>query len=979
MYHRVNCSAAAKKLENGAQLATLPSHLPPAKSSSSCGERWADGRQSAMFPPTTNQPAPGVPERASVHISAEGLFPCAGLSVVAAACSDTVQHQPNAGSRVGGPPTRQWLASAAEAVGPVSAPLTLSHSLIVDHTRSPLVLRRACANAHHLSRQPASYRSRRLILFLFLSQLTPARWLSSSPRGLRSPVTPRQLCTLSSTAPTPIMAQMGLNGGDLTFDFDSRGQPYFRGQAWSVPVYQASSSSQRAELRRNVSPIQTTAHDLAQSTLADHHMMSDWRFQHPEPPLEFPQTQHPAELHYHGSYGVPLQASPVDLIPMTQGPMPTDLQIDNPYLPMAQAMSQVPYNWEEFQSELVNYSTADAGLSMSYQQHSSSPTGSHLEVRSLTSSGSNDGWSMVEPRHSLDFAEQGFVVNPSQTLHNRALSESSYSDFEQHPHSSLAGFEVVPHAMHSPDSDSNPDFEYLNMSPHHRLSIDHGSASSTAVSPNVLVRSIPVPIKKSTSPIRSPGSQGSSSSPGRRGSRKSPIAKATEKTIKKAPQSAKPETEKRVGRRKGPLRPDQRKQASEIRKLRACLRCKFLKKTCDKGEPCAGCQPSHARLWQVPCTRVDIKEIGYFMRDWNADYARHVTLGFSVGNIKGFSDCERTLWITHGYGEMIPVKAREVYVRDDKVFGVDWVETLNKPPTKYEVSTAKLSAGLEGVSTTLLSDYLDRHIDGPGSFERFVDDYFEGTPFLSQMLKTAYSYWARTQFAVIKKALKLILAYCLTVSVTMVEGVPEEEGLIGKIEDETSKFYGKTMAPVMINFQIKQAMADMWRELQKDVLEELSALYSSVYSGDRLKNWPTIFILATVLLAVWECMQFDCHYRTPDPAAVDKFCSDMETTPVGVIVGLFQAISQKLPSFLDWDTAKHHHILGSNPEICKTLTEVREHVTRYGKQAIAWIPRPCSRVSAEPYLRDRSNAKFDRQNFDCLSNKFLARLVIRAN
>ncbi|KAI5295053.1 hypothetical protein KEM56_005724, partial [Ascosphaera pollenicola] len=39
---------------------------------------------------------------------------------------------------------------------------------------------------------------------------------------------------------------------------------------------------------------------------------------------------------------------------------------------------------------------------------------------------------------------------------------------------------------------------------------------------------------------------------------------------------------KRIGKRTGPLKPDQRKQASEIRKLRACLRCKFLKKTCDK-------------------------------------------------------------------------------------------------------------------------------------------------------------------------------------------------------------------------------------------------------------------------------------------------------------------------------------------------------------------------------------------------------------
>ncbi len=123
---------------------------------------------------------------------------------------------------------------------------------------------------------------------------------------------------------------------------------------------------------------------------------------------------------------------------------------------------------------------------------------------------------------------------------------------------------------------------------------------------------------------------------------------------------------------------------------------------------------------------------------------------------------------------------------------------------------------------------------------------------------------------VIRKALKLVLAYNLTQHITMVEQQgSEQQGsetqLDGQIDDEDSKYFGKVVAPVMINFQIKCAMADMWRELQKDILEELSSLYTSVYSGERLKNWPTIFMLATILLAVWEEMQFDCHYRVPDP------------------------------------------------------------------------------------------------------------------
>ena len=33
----------------------------------------------------------------------------------------------------------------------------------------------------------------------------------------------------------------------------------------------------------------------------------------------------------------------------------------------------------------------------------------------------------------------------------------------------------------------------------------------------------------------------------------------------------------------------------------------------------------------------------------------------------------------------------------------------------------------------------------------------------------------------------------------------------------------------------------------------------------------------------------------------------------------------------------------------------------------------------ESYLKTRPDAKFDRADFDCLSNKFLSKLVIRAN
>lgn len=57
----------------------------------------------------------------------------------------------------------------------------------------------------------------------------------------------------------------------------------------------------------------------------------------------------------------------------------------------------------------------------------------------------------------------------------------------------------------------------------------------------------------------------------------------------------------------------------------------------------------------------------------------------------------------------------------------------------------------------------------------------------------------------------------------------------------------------------------------------------------------------------------------------------MSGTPVGVMVGLFSTISQKLPAFSDWDTRKHSAVLGENPNVCDAMTEIKGHVTQYGQ------------------------------------------------
>lgn len=401
--------------------------------------------------------------------------------------------------------------------------------------------------------------------------------------------------------------------------------------------------------------------------------------------------------------------------------------------------------------------------------------------------------------------------------------------------------------------------------------------------------------------------------------------------------------DKKVGKRTGPLPPEKRKQAGEIRKCKACLRCKFLKKTCDVGNPCSGCRPHHARLWQVPCTRMSIQDVGYFEQDFVKYMDKRIDLEDITKDIMGEYDVPIGIWVSHGFGKAIQVQTHQFWVKDSKSYQVQWTEERHSSKPKYFTApTAMLKPLDESISEDVMSSYVDSHIDGDGGFERFVDQLFDGTKFITEMLKTVYRYYETTKLPIVRQALKLMVAYNLTTVITIAETLPEGAQWDGQVEDPDSNNFGRRVAPRMVNFKIKKALTSLWRGLMKEVLNELASLYTGVYTGNKLKHWPTIFMLDTVLLAVWEEMQFDYHYqaeRVDDSEAPRRFCHDMEGIPVGVIVGLFLAISQKMPTFLEWDNTKHHHVLQNDIPACSAMTEVRKHVEKHGKfeSCLFWL------------------------------------------
>lgn len=393
------------------------------------------------------------------------------------------------------------------------------------------------------------------------------------------------------------------------FDYDLRYPPYTSRISWPIPIATEQHASRTAPHQRNANPntmkrsttplqsqvYQHSINHLAQHQPQAHEYIPDWRI----PQQQTAHLGYPLDgsfgrddgysQQFTESYAMPYQASPTDYA-STQGQYDSSLPLNTSYLPLTNPLdSSMAFDYQDCSNDLLAYPVSNglSDMSLPLQNLPNSPTDTALEVRSLSSS--DNGWTSIDYQHpSLDGSYQdrqmGAIFNPEETLHGRTFSDSSYSDVErQSRHSWGSGYIDIPqHAIGSPGSDpgdsSGLEFHSPYLSNHSESPVI--KQEEQPIRPIVTSSMVKPPkIKTSSSPQRSPTSTGRVSPPDRRQPKKNPNGKATKPTIRRQSQVVKVETEKRVGRRKGPLRPEQRKQACEIRKLGACIRCKFLKKT----------------------------------------------------------------------------------------------------------------------------------------------------------------------------------------------------------------------------------------------------------------------------------------------------------------------------------------------------------------------------------------------------------------
>lgn len=418
--------------------------------------------------------------------------------------------------------------------------------------------------------------------------------------------------------PSAIMADVDLPADLAAFDYDSSGiryPSYTSSVSWPIPFPGEQNASRTAPqqrsanantMKRSTIPLDSQAYQQSMGQLPQQQSqapgyLQDWRLPQQTNAqfgysldgsfgrdLPYPQQYDT------GSYAMPYQTSPTDYV-SSQGQYDPNISLETPYLPLTNPLhNSMPFEYQDFSNDLLGYPGSNVisnglpDMSLPLQNLPNSPTDAALEVRSLSSS--DNGWTSVDyhQRQSSDGSYQdtqmAAIFNPEETLHGRTFSDSSYSDIERSRYSWGSSYVDVPqHAIGSPGSDpgdsSGLEFHSPELSKQSTSPIIKQEEQPPR--PMIVTSSAvkPLRIKTSSSPQRSLTSTGRVSPPGRRQSKKNPTGKATKPTIRRQSQVPKVETEKRVGRRKGPLRPEQRKQASEIRKLGACIRCKFLKKT----------------------------------------------------------------------------------------------------------------------------------------------------------------------------------------------------------------------------------------------------------------------------------------------------------------------------------------------------------------------------------------------------------------
>jgi len=255
-------------------------------------------------------------------------------------------------------------------------------------------------------------------------------------------------------------------------------------------------------------------------------------------------------------------------------------------------------------------------------------------------------------------------------------------------------------------------------------------------------------------------------------------------------------------------------------------------------------------LQWIPCTKTRIEWLGYFLANWNVDRGR--PQDFRSGIRESYPA------LTIGYDCSQAVDPLDLTMLEHSMLEMEWIEIWDHAPLCLRALNPSLQVGSREFLSPRLTKYLVSHLD-----ERFGSSlygYYGATPFIRQFLMTAYRFSRQQYSGQLREAFLLMIAYNFLVHIALIDENAVAPDLEGIDQDKASVLHAQFPVAQSNRELMRVKLAAEWRRLHSNLLYNLSDVIHSMYSKERMNNYPLVLLLSGILLVFWEEIQFDTFH-----------------------------------------------------------------------------------------------------------------------
>ncbi|KAH6661963.1 hypothetical protein B0J14DRAFT_687579 [Halenospora varia] len=321
------------------------------------------------------------------------------------------------------------------------------------------------------------------------------------------------------------------------------------------------------------------------------------------------------------------------------------------------------------------------------------------------------------------------------------------------------------------------------------------------------------------------------------------------------------DTTQKLARRTRPLTGDTRAKAKQMRRMRACLRCRVAKISCDPGEICIPCLKAQASMLPCKlCVRAHLKDyLSLFLPERAVRPFQKAWIDQVMENkISGYGSSEYKVCLSSGPSYPPILVTVQAFRTKDPSFSVlkkIVPENEGRAPAFVEFYSPPL-----GITdfTQDLDGKLRTHIQGIVGGERnFGEVSYGNTSRLTWDVHEAVRLyqWGTQASQLLRKSLKLYaMQFFMTKTIVLLRSEPDAvlEHLPGPSELNIQKPNLR-----IISIQIKHVMYSLIRDTYAEVLEELE---ESLRPKD-LASWAPSFCCILILCMCAEMVQITTDHR----------------------------------------------------------------------------------------------------------------------